>query len=449
MKQIKCFEHITIFKFFITLILTTYSLFLASCNQFQKSEENAKIVVIVEDRLMLHIQESIRQFESDLKEEGFSTILLTDISKYTTPLAIKKKLQEEFKKDKKLAGAVLIGKIPSALYNEKIKQGDPYWHDHLCDFYYMDLDGTWEDSDSNGVLDSHRSFSFKIIDKVVKRVNRISKIFRDRRAPEIWVSRIRADTLTSIGNEVELLKSYFSKNHAYRSGKMSRPPARAFVVAPGLDVLKSDWGARPELIYEDVAIFQCQNGSSNNLKILLNSEYGYEFGIINVFSGPRIHHFDYFESDGFDSSWWNTIEGRALITQYSEQNHKPYDISTVDIKMFAPKTLFYHLLTSEVGRHDVTDYLAGAYIFTGSGLTAIAGTQHSGAIGGLVLYENLSTGMAIGEAWKNALQWSIEQSGKKMNIYWCDGRNDTWEEGTDAYKAVLIGDGTLKLNKKP
>lgn len=53
-----------------------------------------------------------------------------------------------------------------------------------------------------------------------------------------------------------------------------------------------------------------------------------------------------------------------------------------------PRVLFYHILTSEVRRHNHVDYLAGAYVFTGLGLTAIAGTEDSGSVGAPIFYES-------------------------------------------------------------
>jgi hypothetical protein len=386
----------------------------------------------------------LQQYVADLEKEGYRAITRNDISARTSPAEIRFFLRKEYEKDGNLAGALLVGNIQAIVFNEKEVQGDPYRHDHLCDFYYMDLDGIWQDSDGNGVYDTHTDFKSHFINKIMRPINKRLHVLRNYRSPEIWVSRLRADTLPSLGNEVELLKTYFTKNHVYRTGGMSLPPRRSFVVAPGIDVMKSGWGARPNKLYTDVAIVQCQDNSSAALRGFLGSSSGYEWGIINVFSGPGIHHFDYFEGGGFDPSWWKTKNGKEQINAYSDENHKPHDVTSQDIQSIRPKILFYHLLTSEVGRHDRDGYLAGTYIFSGSGLAAIAGTQHSGSVGVPVLYDYLASGKNIGEAWKDSIRWSIEHSGEKMEVYWCD-RKELWAEGKDPYKAVLIGDGTLKV----
>jgi len=414
------------------------------CSRPDNSNGKKSIIVFVEDRLSNLIRDSINQYMADLQKEGYGTILKNDISAKTSPSDIRLFLRKEYRKKSNIAGALLVGNIPAIVFNEKIIQGDPYRHDHLCDFYYMDLDGFWEDSDGNGVYDTHRDFKIHSINRIMKAINKRLHLWGNYRSPEIWVSRVRAETLPSLGNEVELLKNYFSKNHAYRVGEMPLPPRRSFVVAPGIDVMKSGWGARPNKLYDDVAIVQCQDNTSAALRRFLGSTSGYEWGIINVFSGPSIHHFDYFEGGGFDPSWWETRKGKEQINAYSDENHKPYDVTSRDIQSIRPKTLFYHLLTSEVGRHDKNGYLAGTYIFSGSGLAAIAGTQHSGSVGVPILYDSLASGKDIGDAWKDAIRWSIEHSGEQMEVYWCD-RKEFWIEGKDPYKAVLIGDGTLKL----
>jgi hypothetical protein len=428
----------------ILFALAVLAALTGSWSNAMNAQKQQAVLVLLEDRLAFPLRDSIEQYKSDLEKEGYQVIVYENINAIASPSEIKAVLQGEYKNNENLTGAILIGKLTAPLYNEKGRQGDPYWHDHLSDFYYMDFDGIWEDSNNNGVYDDHMEFPMYYVDRIIKRINRIFHVWRSRRVPEIWVSRLRADTLSSLGDEVTLFKDYFSKNHSYRAGKMPLPPRRAFVVAAGVEVLKSDWGVRPMKLYSDVAVFQCQNNSSAVLREFLSSRDGYEWGIINVFSGPRIHHFDYYEGGGFDSSWWRTKEGRALITKYSDEIHNPPDVTWLDVQNMKPKILFYNLLTSEVGRHDQIDYLAGAYIFTGWGLTAVAGTQHSGAVGSPILYESLAAGKTMGEAWKDALVWSIEHSGEKKTIHWCD-RETTRIEGSVAYKAVLIGDGTLRL----
>lgn len=431
--------HRSVGLFFAVIVVLSASWFVF---QSLKASDTRKIIVLVEDRLALPLKDSIAQYELDLRKEDYEVIVRTDVGAAAPPSMIKSILQSEYKGGD-LVGVVLVGGFVAPLYNDKGSQGDPYWHDYLNDFYYMDLDGVWEDSDRNGIYDHHRGFRINLMDRAMKKVRHFFPE-SDRRDPEIWVSRLRADTLSSLGDEIELLKSYFKKNHDYRTGTMPLPPRRAFVVGATVKVLKSDWGARPMELYSDISTVQCQNDISAILRKFLSSTDGYEWGVINAFSGPRLHHFDYREGSQFDASLWESKEGRMQIAKYSDEIHLPHDVTFLDIKTIQPKVLFYHLLTSEVGRHNYGNYLSGAYVFSGSGLAAVAGTQHSGAVGEPIFYQSLAAGKSIGEAWKEGLAWSIKHLGERSTIHWCH-RDEAQTTVSAPYKAVLIGDGTLRL----
>lgn len=402
------------------------------------------VLVLVEDRLASPLQHSIEQFRSDLESEGVAALVDDRFAASSSPAQIRTVLRETHDANDNLVGAILVGEFGAALFNLPRYSGDPYLHDHLSDLYYMDIDGYWEDGDSDGIYDTHRSYRGSTVDFVHSVLGRLPFVDFDRRSPDIWVSRLRAVPLGSLGGEVELLRQYFAKNHAYRTGQSPRPARTAFVVAAGVNVLESEWGSRPHELYDDVAVVQCQDNSSDALREFLKSPDGFELGIINTFSGPRIHHFDYHEGGGFDQFWFRWAEGRRRITEYSDELHLPTDIGWAEIATLRPKVLFYHLLTSEVGRHDHNDYLAGTYVFAGDGLAAIAGTQHSGAVGNPQLYRDLASGMTIGDAWRRALEYEFRHIGEEMIVLWCDGpANESY--GVAPYKAVLIGDGSLRL----
>ena len=426
----------------VIILLFTLAVILDGCTQKSDELNPKSIVLVVENRLTAQLGLSIQRYKQDLLNEGYRVNVVSGLSASTSPSEIRKILQDEYSKVENLTAAIFIGNISAPLFNDKGNQGDPYWHDYLADFYYMDLDGVWEDSDNNSVLDEHKETEIGFWNKIRRKLN-----LPDKRTPEIWVSRIRADMLSSLDDEISLLKNYFEKNHTYRIGKLNLPIKKAFVVSAGLNILESGWGANPGKIYSDIDLAQFQPSLADTLRKFLKSELGYELGIINVFSGPRIHHFDHFYR-GINPDWWKSKAGRELIVKYSDKIMNSDDFSLLDIKSIQPKVLFYHLLTSEVGRHDYQDYLAGTYIFSGLGLAAIAGTQHSGSVGAPILYDGLSRGYSIGEAWKKALFWLTEHSEEKITLRYLNGEKEIINAGNSNYKAVLIGDGTLKFPQR-
>lgn len=420
-------------------LLLIFLIITASCENSNITNKD-RILVLIEKNISNKISEELNTYKNDLINEGFEvTFNYTDISKESDPIEIKEIIKKEFSKQKNIIGSVFIGNIQAPLFNNIKDQGDAYWHNYLADFYYMDLDGIWIDSDNNGILDEHIDTENKLWNKIKRKLG-----LSDNRKPEIWVSRIRADKLTSIGEEAELIKNYLTKNHDYRNNKIILPPKRAFSISAGVNFEKSDWGAYPEKIYKNIDKEVYHNKLGFSLRRFLSSKDGYEWGVINVFSGPRIHHFSHF-FDEIDKELWNTKEGRKKIADYSDVISDSNDISWEDIKTIQPKVLFYHLVTSETGRHDNENYLGGMYIFSGLGLVAIAGTQHSGSVGMPILYDKLSHGFTFGDSWRQTLDWLVEHSEDQIRIAYYPNSELIINAGKSNYKAVLLGDGTLKL----
>jgi hypothetical protein len=402
---------------------------------------------LIEQRLDRSLRESVDQFARDLRAEGYEVTIDSSLTADTAPAGIRSALKTWYEETAAPHGAILVGEFAAPLFNESARAGDPYWHDHLVDLYYMDLDGAWVDDDRNGVFEKHRSYEGKWLGRLASRVTKEWLPSLDRRDPEIWVSRIRSGTLAPLGEEITLYQDYFQRNHAYRSGASQIPP-RAFMVGGGgkggVRLSSSGWGAQPQRLYPDAVVSECKPGASGVLREALADRRGWSLGVVGSVSGPRMHAFHFYEGGGFDRTLFGNRAGRQQITDYLDSEHGPWDVTSREIAALKPNVLVYHLLSSETGRHDQQSYLGGAYLFFGSGLAVIAGTQHSGTIGVPALYDELARGRPLGEAWRKALAWSLEHAGKSLELHWCE-RTQPWDPSVDAYKAVLLGDGTLRL----
>jgi len=151
--------------------------------------DDGKVILIVEQRIYTGIQSSLTTFISDLEGEGY-TVELWQISGGNAE-DIRSDLQTAYLAGG-LDGAICIGDIPTGWL-------DNGFGEYPVDLFLMDMNGTWNDPDGDGVYESYSSGS-----------------------PEIWVGRL-TPTFLSHGSSVELLNNYFSKNHAYRSGTLSLP----------------------------------------------------------------------------------------------------------------------------------------------------------------------------------------------------------------------------------
>ncbi|MBN1674871.1 MAG: hypothetical protein JXR37_27755 [Kiritimatiellae bacterium] len=132
-------------------------------------------------------------------------------------------------------------------------------------------------------------------------------------------------------------------------------------------------------------------------------------------------------------------------------SHHTFDgkeITWQEVRETAPKrVLWYHMLTSEPGRHDTENYIGGVYLFGDNPTLAMfAGTQHSGGPG-KEIYPALLAGESFGEAWRSAVQFTLDHRGEPRTLYasWRDKPEVAPYSPELRAPGVLLGDGTLKL----
>jgi hypothetical protein len=155
---------------------------------------SSRVAVMVNADLWEPLEASLELHALDLAGEGFSVDIYTVSG--GIPEEMRGLLQLLYAGG--LKGAVFVGDLPIAWY-ETDGCYDPPFPFHLefpCDFFYMDMNGVFQDTDADGLYDLHTG----------------------DRAPEIWIGRLTASPLIAGGlSEIELLENYFRKNHLYRS----------------------------------------------------------------------------------------------------------------------------------------------------------------------------------------------------------------------------------------
>ncbi len=147
------------------------------------------MVLLVDAGVYPGITGGLSTFQNDLELEGYA-IEVWEIQGGTAS-DIRNDLQAEYASGS-LVGAMAIGDIPTGWM-------DNGYGEYPIDMYLMDMNGSWTDSNSDGLFESYSNG-----------------------APEIWLGRLTPTYLT-FASETELLNLYFEKNHAYRTGAMSLP----------------------------------------------------------------------------------------------------------------------------------------------------------------------------------------------------------------------------------
>jgi len=147
------------------------------------------ISILVNQHLYTKIKSSLDDYILDLQAEGYFVHLQKIIG--GNPEDIKQWVKERYNTGSE--GFVFIGDIVAA-WAEVSGSVFP------CDLFYMDLDGTWEDKDSDGDYEIHTAGNGDM-------------------GPEVYVGRIYAYSL-NYDTEEKMVNDYLKKIHSYRTGNL-------------------------------------------------------------------------------------------------------------------------------------------------------------------------------------------------------------------------------------
>lgn len=401
------------------LLIATLCLSLACISRIYG--ETQYDVFIYVDLSITGIQDSLNQYRDDLENEGWScfqrNVTSEDMSKdasfFRSDLAYFHSLFN-------IKGAIFVGDFPSANW----KNG------YLTDYYYMDLDGNWYDTNNDTAYDVHNGTI----------------------GPEIWVGRLMASTIVHWHweyplNETELVNDYFAKNHQYRNAssraESTRPRALAYIdnqFAYGGDIRnESGYGYNPVFVNDTVSCFEkayadvalvadpIANGTNTNANAYMNSlknTDGYEWTW--VFDHGRT------EEHGFAKYFWNEtseVWQAPLMPNEGSVGDHYYQTDT-------PKTFFYIFSSCSAAKFSEDNCVANVAIFGEGKALASIGMTEDGSFPASWFFEafdQLGQHRCIGEAFKALYNSTI-------NYY----------DGAKAYKRlILLGDPTIKTNSPP
>ncbi|MEO0212208.1 MAG: C25 family cysteine peptidase, partial [candidate division WOR-3 bacterium] len=336
------------------------------------------VAVLVYEPVYDSIASELDTFREDLDDDGYQGVVFR-VDAGATPESVRNLLMNLYQSIG-IEGAILVGKIPWAWFHTW------YFGTYACDLFYMDLNGTWLNSDGDSAYDFHI----------------------DPDGPEIWVGRLACWSLTFGGvREVDLLREYFRRNHAYRK-KLTNPIQRSLLYSD------EEFGLYASILREQTRElvwnldFRCDtNTNADDYANTIAQEY--ECAMVIAHSTYRDHIFD------LDTYWmthfWN------------------YQIPQVD-----PQIFFYYFFACDVGDYTVNngDYMAGWYVFNpeGQGLAATASAAPGSPLYFSVFQDTLAAYGNLGEAFKKYM----------AEVGYKDPEN--------FYQTVLLGDPTLRLRRE-
>jgi len=339
-----------------------------------------KVLVIVETSIYSAIRTEIERYVEAVKGYGYDVKLFK--SSGGTPENLKSFIK---KKKKNLIGCVFVGWLPTAWYEVEDDFQQYGYAEFPCDLFFMDLDGKWEDSDSNGKYDSHSSGKGDC-------------------KPEIFIGRIDSKKMT--GKENKILKKYFNKNNKYWSGKIN-------LKEYGLTYTEDDWEKyyyfRHDISYlydssyQDIAAPDTNRNDYLNKRLKKNK---YEFIQLACHSYPGGHSF---------------TRGGWLLSN--------------EVKKAPPKGLGFNLFCCSACRFTESDFLGGAYIFNKGkkALTVIGSAKTGSMLEFHYFYKSLGKNNPIGTAFKEWFEKIAPYD--EWKVYW-------------HYGMTIIGDPMISFLKK-
>ena len=177
-------------------------------------DQRGKVILVVDQSVAGELSGELERLQRDLAGDGW-TVVRKDVPRDAPPGDVRNLIRAEYEADRERTKAVfLLGRVPI------VRSGNLNVDGHEtrpmpADVYYGEMNGEWTDRDGNGVLDQ------SLLPSDV----------------ELQVGRVDFAGLTGesvnykFPSEIELLKRYLDKNHAYRHASV-RPAARALVANP-------------------------------------------------------------------------------------------------------------------------------------------------------------------------------------------------------------------------
>jgi parallel beta-helix repeat protein len=334
------------------------------------SKNNDDLVVLfVDEELYIDISEKIDRFTTDLINDGFSVEVHVGVYGIAEDLKLTiKQIYDQPEND--LKGVILIGNIVAAWY----KNYDDFNGNIATfpmDLFYMDLNGEWEFSIDDDMYVGHTG----------------------EVAPEIWVGRIDATTLS--GETIDIYKNYFDKNHAYRTGDLKLPNRALLYIDDDWSNYCQNYKSHHQILYPYTTCVAHKDGT-NGIDYKNRLTWDYDWITVMAHSSPNGH--------SFRSDYENSY------------------VSSNDIKNIDPHGLFYNLFACSAAQFQAPNYVAGNYLFADTYGVAVIGSTKTGSMNYFnEFHQPLSQGNNLGDSFKEWFNYIAIDGFSISEIRWYYG----------------------------
>ncbi len=298
-------------------------------------------LIIVQESIASDLENELQSYIAEIAGDGVSAGILTWEGGTGEEL---RSILKHYYRSSGIIGAFLIGNFP-ALWYEQEAFGS--FEQFPCDIMLSDMDGVWQDTDGNGVYDSHSSIR-----------------------TEIFVSRIRGPIAPVQGPEVE---DYFGKISLYRQNG-------SFVDKSSFIFIDEDW----------------------------QSHYGgYDFRLSGIYSSIDMK---YSEEDTGLSDYVDKLSsgGAEFVYQLIHSTYYALAIKgseggwfmMYDIPAVNPRAHFYNMFNCSGCRFSVDCLGLGYLTDSDYGLAVHGSTKTGGDYAPEIFYQNLAAGKTWGESFR-------------------------------------------------
>jgi hypothetical protein len=364
------------------------------------------VAILIDKDTYSKIAEEIDQYSSDVQEElNVNVKLISEdwkINQIPDPqiFGVKDKLKDLYKNNG-LLGAVIIGNVPMVWFDSEGTLTGGQTGDYVSDYWYMNIDGTFQDTDGDGMFNWKMNYHLE-----------------QESLPEIWIGRIKPPVVGEEG--INLLKSYFDRNHKYRTGKLPNNEKLLWLHTIALaEENTMTTGGDLEKWYKESGVYDSVNWSKvwkiENIDIVFDN------------SGDKEERLKKASQEYLNKLQNNQYEFVAY-SGHGTESYQEYGISSEDIKSIKPKVYFGVFTSCSLGDYSSENYIGGWYLFAGNGLAMMMRTFPS-----------------LGSA-PNIQDLYLLVNGGGLNQRKTFGEAFKYHVGHVSWQATtLLGDPTLKL----